>query len=528
MTENLITRNKFDPQNTKTVIVHDGRFHADDMMFAAMATIAAGKYRNKIEIQRTGVIPSEYTQDVIVGDMGFGVYDHHTDIEGNPAFGSLYNTETYMAASCGLLYRDVKDILFNGDSETKKLFEALIDIIEHCDNTSDNNTFSDSINFLTPVDETKYDDQAALAIEYCKAVISGFMLAHEKEKSGKIWAVPKVCSGVVPGVPEKRDSRYWKASNQIKNKYKYISHNNESDVKLRSLDTYSLACGAMNDRSRQRWRGLIENSDREQIVEMERREREEWPKAVAEMQNRTILLENYFPYGPYVKGLSALFVVAPSQRGGYTVTALKTKNGKYRFNPDLLIRFEGCSFAANDKRFVFFDTKEHALKAAHTAGMAMDKYLSDRGFAAYRDIYGGCSEYAGDFFQDLIGEDIALNIYAKEIIKDVGNLTMSDYRKLQVAVMGNPYLIHSFCSHFRSDGDKMRWDDSVNVINTLSQKNKEGLLQKDLDGHKWNSGLANFLKSNASRDIKHQVDPLNMLEETYEALNSNQTKSVER
>ena len=47
-----IIENRFDPRNTKTVIIHDGRFHADDMLFAAMAMYAAEKYKNKLELKR--------------------------------------------------------------------------------------------------------------------------------------------------------------------------------------------------------------------------------------------------------------------------------------------------------------------------------------------------------------------------------------------------------------------------------------------------------------------------------------------
>ena len=82
-------------------------------------------------------------------------------------------------------YQDVKNILFPGASETKQVFEAFIDIIEHCDNTPDNNTFSDSINFFAPIDESKTDEMAQIAIAYCKAVVVGFVEAHEKEKGGK-------------------------------------------------------------------------------------------------------------------------------------------------------------------------------------------------------------------------------------------------------------------------------------------------------------------------------------------------------
>lgn len=508
MTEQSIVNNRFDPRKTKTVIIHDGRFHCDDIMFAALAVTAAEKFRNRIEVKRMSKLPTEYSPSIIVGDIGFGVYDHHTDMDGTVAIGARENTEEHMAAACGLLYKDVKDLLFPGSSETKAVFEALIDIIEHCDNTPDNNTFSDSINFFTPVDESKSNEMAIKAINYCKAVISGFMDSHEKEKGGKLWAVPKVCHGIVPGIAEKKDVRYYKATNQIKSRYKYISFNNNEAIKLKSMDTYSLACGAMNQRKRQVWRDEIEKYDAEHVAEIERREKEEWPKAVANMQHKTIELENYIPYGPYVKELSALFIVLPSQRGGYTVNFLKTNNGRYRFNnPDLLAGFDGCTFVANDKRFVFFETKQQALEAAHTAGQSVERYLQVHGFNAYRDIYGGCTNgYTGDFHQDLISEDIALNMYARATIKDLNKLSVEDYRRLQIAVMGNAYATHSFCVRFSNDGENMQWKTDVSVTD-IQGLNKDTLWLKNHNGAAWDMGLQNYMNTAKGMELFAQVRP---------------------
>jgi hypothetical protein len=478
------------------------------MMFAAMATIAAEKCRNKIEIIRTSQIPEEYSPTTIAGDVGMGIYDHHSDIDGTPSIGSQNNTQDYVSAACGLLYQDVKDILFPGDSETKKVFEAFIDIIEHCDNTADNNTFSDSVNYLAPIDDDQADEAWTKAMLYCKAVVVGFIEAHDKERGGKIWAVPRVCGGIVPGVAEKRDQRYWKATNQIKNRYKYVSFNDKLNMKLRSMDTYSLACGVLNQRKRQYWREEIETSDANQIKEMERREREDWPEALANMKHKTIQLKKYLPYGPYVKDISALFIVLPSQRGGYTVNMLKTNTGKFRFDPNMLIGFQGCSFVANDKRFLFFETEEQALAAAHAAGQTVSQYLELNGFDAYRDIYGGCKDkYTGDMYQDLISEDIAFNIFARDNVKDINNMSVAEYRMLQIAAIDNPYLIHSFCTHFKATEDAMIWDSSVSVIDMLSGEKKSDLLTKNRDGRQWNVGLENFLKTPAGQDALLRVYP---------------------
>lgn len=509
MSEKSIAYNKFDPRTTKIVYIHDGKFHADDMMFAALATVAADRARNKIEVIRVSSVPTEYRPDAIAGDIGLGIYDHHADVDGVKAKGMEKETETRIPSACGLLYDDIKDNLFTKSSETKNVFSALIDIIEHCDNTPDNNTFSDAINYLIPPnenDEKALNESAQDAIAYCKSVIIGFIEAHEKECSGKKWAVPRICAGIVPGVEDKKQARYFAASANIKSKYRYVSFNDQQDIKLRSTDTYSLASGVLNQRKRSVWKEKIETADDLQIKEMQRRETEVWPKAVANMQHRTIELEQYVPYGPYVKDLVALFIAIPSQRGGYSVNFLKTSNGKYRFNPDMLIKFPGCTFVANDKRFITFESKEKALDACYKAGRTVDLFLENHGINGYRNIYGGITEDKQmDFLQTLIAEDIALNMFVRDKIKNPDAISVDDYRTLQVAVMDNPYLIHSFCIHFQTDGETMSWksDAQVNTPNL----NKDSLLTKTQRGTAWNMGLDNFLKNPNGQNRYSQIHP---------------------
>ena len=94
MSEKSIAYNKFDPRTTKIVYIHDGKFHADDMMFAALATVAADRARNKIEVIRVSSVPTEYRPDAIAGDIGLGIYDHHADVDGVKAKGMEKETAT--------------------------------------------------------------------------------------------------------------------------------------------------------------------------------------------------------------------------------------------------------------------------------------------------------------------------------------------------------------------------------------------------------------------------------------------------
>jgi len=502
-----IMQNKFDPQKTKTILIHDGRFHADDMMFAAMAQTVAAKYKNHINIQRVGELPEEYSAEIVAGDVGYGVYDHHTDKDGLPSLGNIKNTDTRMVSACGLLYEDIKDLLFSGESETKAVFEALLDVIEHCDNTPDKNTFADSINMLVPMDNTQMDESAQTAIKYCREIVEGFIKAHNKERAGAKWAVPKVFKGIVPGAEEQRESRYWKAPSSLRNRYKYISFNNEREIKLKAIDTYSLTCGVLSHEKRQSWRHVIEESDRVQIAELTKREKEEWPLAVSKMKHKTISIEHYISYSQFVKDIDALFVVSPSQRKGYSINLLKTNGGKYRFEPSLLLDFPGCCYVANDQRFISFETKEQALNAAYAAGEAVEQYLEKYGFAAYRDIYGGCAkEYSGDMYVDVISEDVTLNIYVREHIKDPNNLTVAEYRQLQIAVMDNPYLTHVFCKRFCSSGEKMSWDFTA-IPADKEHLSPETLWTKNRNGIRWDMGLSSYLKTTAGQNMYQNVFP---------------------
>ena len=506
--ENKNVNNRINLEKTNTILIHDGRFHADDMMFAAMAATVVESTGKEAYIKRVSKAPEEYSENILVGDIGYGVYDHHTSNEGVASVGCDKNTEDRTVSAAGLLYDDIKDILFPGESETKLVFHALIDIIEHCDNTSDSNTFSDAINYLTPIDESKLDESSMVVIKFCKDIIKGFIIAHKKEQEGKSWVVPKVIRGIVPGVDEKKEERYWKPSAQIKARYKYISFNDKEDVKVRSVDAYSIACSVLNQQKRLHWKAEIEKVDAEQIEEMNRREVEYWPDVLASMTDKTLFLDKYFPYGQHIKEINALFVVMPSQRGGYNVHFLKTSNGKYRFNPELMMDYEGRIFVANDQRFISFDTKEHAMNAAHTSGRMADTYLSEGGLNAYRNVYGGIlkDEYTGDFFKDLISESIALNMYLKDTVKDLNNLSVEDYRRLQICIADNPYLIHTFCTRFDNSGEKMRWifDKSVTDIEGLS---KETLLTRTATGKSWDFGILDFLNTEQGVKLWNKVFP---------------------
>lgn len=58
---------------TANAITHSGIFHADEVM----STVLLGKVLPEVKVCRTFRVPEEVAEDVIVYDIGGGLYDHH-------------------------------------------------------------------------------------------------------------------------------------------------------------------------------------------------------------------------------------------------------------------------------------------------------------------------------------------------------------------------------------------------------------------------------------------------------------------
>lgn len=500
----MIIENKFH-KKTNTIYIHDGKFHADDVLFAAMACIVSEKNENEVTIKRIDQVDNELNnKNAIVGDVGYGIYDHHVKVNGEQSLGLKTNMGTD-ASACLLLYRDISQYLFPGKrSETKSLFEAFLNIIGHCDNTDDRDTFSDSINCFSPFEQNDLDQRALIAIEYAKDVVKGFVLAHTRENEGQTFCVPKICPNVFPG---NNTGKYF--SKKIKEHYGYVSFENKKDICLSALDTYSLACGALSYKRRKYWRNVMTKYDAEYQTEMNRRVKEELPKAVSEMHNFTIELPYYIPFNQLVKDVLAVFVLMPSLRQGYNLHILKTPNDKYRVNPTQLTKCDGCIYVPKDEHFVSFDTREHALEAVKTVAITLNALYEKGGFRIFRTIYGGLrtefDEKEEDFATRLLCEDISLNLYARHIIEDPKNLSFVEYRKMQIAVLNNKYLIHSFCNHISFNNGTIEWNFNK-PLNTQELTENDLLSTTDND-RKWDATLENFLRTEEGNDIVKQVWP---------------------
>ena len=147
------------------IVVHGVKFHADDVFCVAMASLC---FPNA-EIVRTNTVPEEYKSDAktIVADIGGGKYDHHqADAE------KRENGERY--AACGLLFRDLKNMLFRGVEDYCENFETLFIIpIERADNGGENNPLSEAVSSFNPGWDTDkdYDEAFAEAVDFARGII---------------------------------------------------------------------------------------------------------------------------------------------------------------------------------------------------------------------------------------------------------------------------------------------------------------------------------------------------------------------
>lgn len=135
------------------IVVHGGKFHADDVFCVAMALMCWPG----AEVVRLNSIPEEYLTDdrTIVADIGFGKYDHHQPDAEEREDGSRY-------AACGLLFRDLKAIIFEGNNDAAIDFERKYIIpVEIADNGGRENPLSETISaFNATWDSDESSDEA--------------------------------------------------------------------------------------------------------------------------------------------------------------------------------------------------------------------------------------------------------------------------------------------------------------------------------------------------------------------------------
>ena len=171
------------------IIVHDGVFHADDVMCVAMAKAI----NPEVEVVRTRN-PSQEEIDangkdgIYVADVGQGKFDHHQQDAETRDDGNKY-------AACGLLFNEWKDKLFPECEAAQKYFEEVyIKPIEQADNGITPNGLSSAIHQFVPEwnSSQSMDDAFKEAVEFTGHIVEAVELKAEKTKNPeKTFEIPR-------------------------------------------------------------------------------------------------------------------------------------------------------------------------------------------------------------------------------------------------------------------------------------------------------------------------------------------------
>ncbi len=159
--KNMMTRTN--PVTINTIILHPGVFHSDDVLVAAMLR----EINPDIEILRTAdrkLLEENKANkigeaSIIVADIGGDRYDHHQQDAETRETGDKF-------AACGLVFRDIKGILFPTEHSADRFEQKYILPIEAADNGKEGNPLSCAISSFVP----NWDSDESMDEAFLKAV----------------------------------------------------------------------------------------------------------------------------------------------------------------------------------------------------------------------------------------------------------------------------------------------------------------------------------------------------------------------
>ena len=184
-------------------ITHGGTFHADEVM----ATVLLSKLFSEVKVCRTFKVPDVISEDVIVYDIGGGVYDHHQrDFNETRESGVKYS-------SFGLLWRKFGHQFLANVEAPELVFELFdkgfvegIDAVDNGQYTSTNEakiaTISGVISAFNPRwdEETNPDEAFIKAVEFAEVMFDNAFntaISTAKAKSIVETAVEKSANGIM-------------------------------------------------------------------------------------------------------------------------------------------------------------------------------------------------------------------------------------------------------------------------------------------------------------------------------------------
>ena len=184
-------------------ITHSGIFHADEVM----ATVLLSKILPEVKVCRTFKVPEDVAEDVIVYDIGGGVYDHH-----QRGF-SEARENGIKFSSFGLLWRKFGMQLLSDNQDAELVFELFdktfvtgIDAVDNgqVERTDDVQvmTVSGVISSFNPNwDEKANADESFLkAVAFAEVIFDNALasaVSKAKAKTGVESAIEKSANGIM-------------------------------------------------------------------------------------------------------------------------------------------------------------------------------------------------------------------------------------------------------------------------------------------------------------------------------------------
>lgn len=356
------------PQISK-LVVHDGVFHADDVLCAAMAR----SLNPDVWIQRTRRLdPMDIELNgngVYIADVGGGKYDHHQPDAAVREDGAKY-------AACGLLYEEWKDALFNTKEGQKYFEDTYVKPIEVTDNGGERNMLSHAIGGLNPSWDQKTDWDAAFyeAVDRMSAILE----AERHRVNDLEKTEPAIDDKTLMEAQKMMGAgEFLDASCKDKSLNHYMALQGDMyDGQAKDPLTAGLsALGEVNPEAAKEMVDKILDEDREN-VNSAFRARSIVQDAYTKSPDKTsVILESYVPWRDVLPETEAEYVLYET-KGQYNIQCVPkglTGNETKAKLPEewLSQKPEGCKFVAPARHVCGFDTMEHAKTA-------LDTILKDR------------------------------------------------------------------------------------------------------------------------------------------------------
>lgn len=166
-----MTNTNFKIENLKTIVTHDGVFHADEVFATALIKLVAKSSNNQIKVIRTRnpkMLQEHLTLETsIVIDVGNSEFDHHQELKYN-----TINGEQIPMSSFGLVHKKFLElglIFFDKD------LQNLVTEIDKADNGVAPSTMSTLVRTFTPnwndTSDTAMDCAFYRAVDFAKVIL---------------------------------------------------------------------------------------------------------------------------------------------------------------------------------------------------------------------------------------------------------------------------------------------------------------------------------------------------------------------